>query len=119
MAKGFDVQFQFRPNPAAIAKLNGALRRSLKDTLLFDIKPETWNISRSTAGLFKTGNNARSVDFEVEEVGGRVEGSIFTQSGYGGYLEVGTSKMAARPYLWPAVERHAPKIFERMRQFLR
>ena len=111
---GFDVQFKFRPNPAAIAKLNGALRRSLKDTLLFDIKPEAFDRSPHI-----TGNNARSIDIEIEEVGGRVEGSIFTQSGYGGFLEVGTSKMAARPYLWPAVEHHAKKVFDRMKGFLR
>ena len=111
---GFDVQFKFRPNPAAIAKLNGALFRALDETLDFDILPDAVDGSPHI-----TGNNARSIRTETEEVSGRVEGSIFTQSGYGGYLEVGTSKMAARPYLFPAVERHASKIFERMRALLR
>ena len=111
---GFDVQFKFRPNPAAIAKLNGALFRSLDDTLKFDILPEAFDRSP-----FVSGNNARSIKTEVESAGDRIEGSIFTESGYGGYLEVGTSKMAARPYLWPAVERHAKKVFERMRSLLR
>ena len=113
MAKGFDVQFKFKPNPAAMAKLNGALFRALDETLDFDILPDAVDGSPHI-----TGNNARSIATETEEVGGRVEGTIFTQSGYGGYLEIGTSKMAARPYLWPAVESHAPKIFERMRRFL-
>ncbi|KKL13523.1 hypothetical protein LCGC14_2524880, partial [marine sediment metagenome] len=31
MAKGFDVQFKFKPNPAAMAKLNGALFRALDE----------------------------------------------------------------------------------------
>ncbi|KKM74968.1 hypothetical protein LCGC14_1395070 [marine sediment metagenome] len=110
---GFDVQFKFRPNPAAIAKLNGALFRALDETLDIDIQTEAKDRSP-----YITGMNRRSIGIEVEEVGGRVEGSIFTQSGYGGYLEIGTSKMAAQPYLWPAVESHAPKIFERMRRFL-
>ena len=114
MAKGFDVQFQFRPNPAARAKLNGALHRALLETLDMDIKPEA-----KKGSPYKFGHNMRSIDTEIEEVGGRVEGSIFTQSGYGGFLEVGTSKMAARPYLWPAVEHHAKKVFERMRSLLR
>ena len=111
---GFDAEFKFRPNPAAMDKLNGALRRSLDDTLKFDILPEAFDRSPHI-----TGNNARSITTETEEAGGRVEGSIFTQSGYGGYLEGGTSKMAARPYLWPAVERHAKKVFDRMKEFLR
>jgi len=112
---GFDVQFKFKPNPLAMAKLNGALRRSLDETLKFDILPEAFDRSP-----FVSGNNARSIKTEVEAVAGdRIEGSIFTESGYGGFLEIGTSKMAARPYLFPAVERHAPKILDRMRQFLR
>jgi hypothetical protein len=31
--------------------------------------------------------------------------SIYTQSGYGGYLELGTAKMDARPYIYPAFQR--------------
>ena len=111
---GFDVQFRFKLNPAAMAKLNGALFRALDETLDIDIQTEAKELSPK-----KTGTNQRSIGIEVEEVGGRVEGSIFTQSGYGGFLEVGTSKMAARPYLWPAVERHAKKVFDRMKEFLR
>jgi len=33
-----------------------------------------------------------------------IDGEVFTTSGYGGYLEVGTRKMPARPYIVPAVE---------------
>jgi len=29
---------------------------------------------------------------------------IYTQSNYGGYLELGTSRMAARPYIAPSVQ---------------
>jgi hypothetical protein len=35
---------------------------------------------------------------------GVVEATLFTQSGYGGYLEIGTSKMKAVPYLQPAFD---------------
>ena len=111
---GFDVQFRFKLNPAALSKLNGALFRALDETLDIDIKTEAKELSP-----YKFGHNMRSINTDIEEVGGRVEGSIFTQSGYGGFLEVGTSKMAAQPYLWPAVEHHAKKVFERMRSLLR
>ena len=108
-----DVQFTFKLDPLAMKKLNGTLRRALEETLDLDVLPEAVEGSP-----YITGTNRRSIGIEVEEVGGRVEGSIFTESGYGGYLEVGTKKMAARPYLWPAVEHHAAKIFERMKRFL-
>ena len=47
-----------------------------------------------------TGHNAASIQYSV--VG--LNGEVFTQSGYGGWLEVGTSKMAAQPYFRPAFE---------------
>ena len=47
-----------------------------------------------------TGHNRDSIDYTANGL----NGEIFTQSGYGGWLEVGTSKMAARPYFRPAFE---------------
>ena len=49
-----------------------------------------------------TGNNASSITSEVERKGLRITGRVYTQTGYGGWLEVGTSRMAARPYMAPA-----------------
>jgi hypothetical protein len=49
-----------------------------------------------------TGHNRRNIDATVTDTPNGPEAELFTTSGYGGYLEVGTSKMAARPYLWPA-----------------
>jgi len=47
-----------------------------------------------------TGNNASEIEFDEPK-----EGSfrVFTQSNYGGYLEFGTSRMAAQPYFRPAI----------------
>ncbi|HUT58988.1 MAG TPA: HK97-gp10 family putative phage morphogenesis protein [Phycisphaerae bacterium] len=50
---------------------------------------------------FKTGTNRRSINWDASRGGER---RIFTQSGYGGYLELGTKKMAARPFIRPALE---------------
>lgn len=47
-----------------------------------------------------------------------VTAAIFTQSGYGGFLEVGTRYMAARAYIYPAVERFIQKIGERARAII-
>jgi HK97 gp10 family phage protein len=47
-----------------------------------------------------TGNNRDSIDFEAKGL----HAEVFTESGYGGFLEVGTSRMAARPYFRPAFD---------------
>lgn len=59
-----------------------------------------------------TGHNMRSINpgGAVHSSGAttidpkNIDGEVFTTSGYGGYLEVGTHKMGARPYIVPAVE---------------
>ena len=61
-----------------------------------------------------TGNNKRSIKFEVGP-GGEVakkegEGAVYSTSGYGGYLETGTVKMAARPYFKVALDRNIGKL---------
>ncbi len=66
-----------------------------------------------------TGNNRRSLAAEVSGMGAvagegggervvnesEIEGAVYSTSGYGGYLETGTSRMPARPYLKPAQDR--------------
>ncbi|MCC6490676.1 MAG: HK97 gp10 family phage protein [Candidatus Hydrogenedentes bacterium] len=47
-----------------------------------------------------TGNLRDSIDFTEEREQGLVK--VFTQTGYGAWVELGTSRMAARPYLAPA-----------------
>ncbi len=63
---------------------------------------------------YLTGHNARSIKFEVGP-GGEVtkkelEGAVYSTSGYGGILETGSVKMAARPYFKPALDRHIKKL---------
>ena len=59
----------------------------------------------------KTGNNMRSINFTVgpatedELVLDDLQGAVYSTSGYGGYLETGTRKMEARPYMKPAADR--------------
>jgi len=50
-----------------------------------------------------TGNNARSIEIDEKELY-KLKGRVYTTSGYGGYLEIGTSKMGAQPYFRPAFE---------------
>ena len=64
------------------------------------------------------GTNRRSIDTDVEMSEQGVEASMYTQSGYGGYLEVGTRKMAARPYIRPAFDENVAKIPEKVKEKL-
>ena len=51
-----------------------------------------------------TGNNRDSITVGKDKSTKKeIRTDIHTESGYGGYLELGTSRMPARPYMQPAV----------------
>lgn len=53
----------------------------------------------------KTGNNKRSITHDPPKMeGNKLVARVYTTSGYGGWLEIGTSKMEARPYMAPAYD---------------
>ena len=86
---------------------------------------------------WKTGNNRRSMVGEMSGMGvvasgggggaermvdeSKTEGAVYSTSGYGGFLEVGTSKMAARPYIKPSLDRNftESKYAEKVKRYLR
>jgi HK97 gp10 family phage protein len=83
------------------ARLTAAIEAGLKEAFLLDVRPLASRLSPK-----KRGFNSRSIKFKVK--GKTAE--IWTESGYGGYLEVGTARMPARPYLRPSVERNKEVI---------
>lgn len=95
-------------NPKAIAEVTKATKKGLLDVIVAiandAIKLSPW----------LTGNNARSIMFEVgpgkEVAKGELEGAVYSTSEYGGYLETGTVKMPARPYLKPALDLHIKEL---------
>lgn len=74
----------------------------------------------------RTGNNRRSMTYEVSGFGAakplggiaqpeivdqtKLQAALYSTSGYGGFLETGTNKMNAQPYIRPAFDRHKDKI---------
>ena len=52
------------------------------------------------------GENRDSIQSRIRKIKAGVKATVFTTSGYGGYLENGTVKTAAQPYIWPAFEAH-------------
>ena len=106
---------------AVQAKVTEASRLGLRDTIV-DITADAVKGSPTL-----TGNNRRSLTQEVSGMGDntmvdpdKIEGAVFSTSGYGGFLETGTYKMAARPYIRPALDRNkrklAPNIKKHMEQ---
>jgi Bacteriophage HK97-gp10, putative tail-component len=55
-----------------------------------------------------------SIQSTVRRTAHGVRARIFTSAGYGGWVELGTAKMSAEPYLWPAFEVHAQRIPEQV-----
>jgi hypothetical protein len=47
-----------------------------------------------------------------------VRARVFTTSGFGGWLELGTVKTRAQPYIWPAFEEHIGKLPEATKERL-
>ena len=105
-----DVRARFRlTGLLTTAKMAAAIERGLVKAFLFDVEPLARDLSP-----FDQGTNSRSITHSVK--GKTAE--IHTESGYGGWLEVGTARMPARPYLRPAIERSREKIAARIKKEL-
>ena len=59
-----------------------------------------------------TGNLESSITSDVDGL----SAEIGPTAEYGGYVEYGTSKMHAQPYMGPATERHAPAFEDALGQ---
>ena len=82
-----------------------------------------------------TGNNRRSLAGEVSGMGvvagtggaervvddSEIEGAVYSTSGYGGYLETGTSRTRPRPYIKPALDMNftQEKFAESVKKYLK
>jgi HK97 gp10 family phage protein len=87
------------------AQARQAMLEAVQEVFELDIKP-----AAVADSPYLTGTNRRSIDTEVVETASGVQAQLFSQSGYGGYLELGTVKMKAQPYLFPAFNRFKDKI---------
>jgi hypothetical protein len=93
----FDMEIKLDVDFAQVsAGCRDALAEAIVQTVECDIKPLAVELSP-----WLTGTNRRSIETDWQTTGNRITMQLFTTSGYGGYLEAGTRKMAARPYLYP------------------
>lgn len=97
----------------AKAEMSEATFETVQEVFELDIKAAA---KEGTPVL--TGTNKRSIDTEVTQYPGGVQAQLFTQSGYGGFLEIGTRNMPARPYLQPAFDEGIATIPEKLKEKL-
>ncbi len=102
-------------------KTEEAVRLGLRDTVA-----GMWNDAVQLSPV-KTGHNRRSIAAEVSGMGvvqkgedveagermvddSKLEAAVYSTSGYGGFLETGTVKMSAQPYVCPAWDMNVDKL---------
>ncbi len=60
----------------------------------------------------KTGNLRRSITHQVNDIPDGIEAVVGTNVEYAPYVEFGTSRMAPRAFLGPALDRHGYQLAE-------
>ncbi len=113
---------------AVIKQVTEATKLAMRDTVVEvtrdAVKDSPW----------ETGNNRRSIVGEASGMGmvagqggserlvdeSKIEGAVYSTSGYGGFLEVGTSKLNPRPYIKPAMDKSftAEKFASKVKNYL-
>ena len=122
--------------PEAKYEVQAAIQTAVTQVFLTEIVPEAvrtspvtpeglaYNIRKFEEKKHKPGTkfkrhdtaaNRRSIAVDVILKAGQVVATLFTASGHGGWLEVGTRKMRAQPYLWPAFLKFKDQIPVRMK----
>lgn len=92
----------------ALKEIHAAALAGTEDTFV-ELKAEAQDEAKF--GRYDTHTTQRSIDYEVVDTPKGPKGTIFTQSGHGGYLEVGTKKMTAEPFLMPSFRKVMQNFF--------
>jgi len=87
------------------AKITTAAERGLLKALLFCEK-EAKNRCPVVTGRLRASITGKITKF----TGTAVEGKLGAHTNYAAYVELGTARSKARPYLWPALEDNFEKI---------
>ena len=70
-------------------------------------------------GSYRTGNLYNSIESKVEDNEEEVEAKVGTEVEYSHFVELGTSKMSPKPYLYPALKDNVDKIVDKVADAIR
>lgn len=110
---------QVRFNIKGIKELNAKLRRidvRVERDIDNEIKRSTLNVESAAKqrAPVDTGRLRSSIRSLLE----KLRGQVFTDVIYSKFIEFGTSRMAAQPFLFPSWEEERPRLIERIRKIL-
>ena len=80
-----------------------------------EITNAVYDAPESKSGYIRTGNLRNSISHAADDT----TAYVGTNVEYAPYVEMGTSKMVARPYIQPAVENHMDEYEQIADQYLR
>jgi hypothetical protein len=92
----------------AMFRVNEALLAATQDVFAeieFTAEERSPVLDKATSERYP-GENRDSIRSKVTQVKKGVKATLSTHSGFGGFLELGTVKTPAQPYLYPAFEEH-------------
>lgn len=106
---GLDVQL--RLTGTAISRINNAAKAAVRDLMDGVVLPNAREMSpKAVKHKVDEIVNADSLSTMTRQKGTMIQSYLRSNSGHGGYIEKGTSKMAARPYMQPAFERSLSQL---------
>ncbi len=116
-----DIRWSVNLKPGLGKQLKGAMRETVTEFFELDLLPDAKELSPVSATYpsipasrgeprIDTGTNRRSLDVEINDTPQGTEAVMFSQSGYGGYIEKGTTRIPARPYMWRSWVKNKSKL---------
>ncbi len=106
-----DLDIQIKLQGTLIARVNNAAKAGIRDVMDDVVLPAAQEMSpRGATEREGEVHNADSLSTMTRQRGSKIYAYIRSNSGHGGYLEKGTAKMAATPYMQPAFEQSIPAL---------
>lgn len=104
---------RIKGTPELVAKFK-ALGGNVNAELVKSVTKWTEQVMTDAIGLcpVDTGELQDSITSFIRRDGDGVEGTVYADKDYAGYVEFGTRYMAAQPFLYPALNNNKPKILD-------
>lgn len=111
MGKTVGLETQIRLQNQAIRRIENGILVAVREVFEGEVVPAAREMCPVSTEVKPGGvHTAESIACKVRRYRGKIRAAVFTNSGHGGYVEHGTKKMAAQPFIYPAFERSLPAL---------